>query len=79
MAIEAFFADEKGVFVSLPTGYGKSLCYTLLPWMLDELLKKDNSSIVLCVSPLTSLMIDQHEKFTAIGLTAEFVGGPQCS
>ena len=55
-----------------------SLCATLF-CMLDELLKKDNSSIVLCVSPLTSLMIDQREKFTAIGLTAEFVGGPQCS
>ena len=32
---------------------------------------------MLCVSPLTSLMIDQREKFTANGLTAEFVGGVQ--
>ena len=76
-AIEAFVADGKDVFVSLPTGYGKSLCYTLLPWVFDELLRKENSSIVLCISPLTSLMINQREKFTANGLTAEFVGGVQ--
>ena len=24
-------------FVSLPTGYGKSLCYAFLPWAFDEL------------------------------------------
>ena len=76
-AIETFVADGKDVFVSLPTSYGKSLCYTLLPWVFDELLRKENSSIVLCLSPLTSLMIDQREKFTANGLTAEFVGGVQ--
>ena len=29
-AVKAF-VEGKDVFVSLPTGYGKSLCYTLLP------------------------------------------------
>ena len=45
-------------FVCLPTGYGKSLCYTILPWAFDELSrmrKDDKHSIVLVVSPLVSL------------------------
>ena len=28
----------------------------------------------MCVSPLTSLMIDQKDKFTPCGISAEFVG-----
>ena len=44
-------------FVCLPTGYGKSLCYAILPWAFDELSKMrkdDKHSIVLVVSPLVS-------------------------
>ena len=44
-------------FVCLPTGYGKSLCYAILPWAFDELsrMRKDvKHSIVLVVSPLVS-------------------------
>ena len=31
-------------------------------------------NIVVCVSSLTSLMLDQHSKFVPHGLQAEFVG-----
>ena len=34
-------------------------------------------SIVVCISPLTIVMIDQQAKFTAMGLSAEFVGEAQ--
>ena len=51
-------------FVSLPTGYGKSLCYAILPWAFDELRNTKKASIVLVVSPLISLTTDQVRAYT---------------
>ena len=36
-----------------------------------------SNSIVVVVTPLTSLMLNQMEKFTQKGITAEFVGKAQ--
>ncbi len=36
-----------------------------------------DGSIVVCISPLTSLMMDQQAKFTPCGVVAEFVGEMQ--
>lgn len=36
-----------------------------------------NKSIVLCVSPLTSIMLDQFEKFSSRGLAVGYVGEGQ--
>ena len=52
------FASGSDVFVSLPTGYGKSLCYTLLSSVFDLLRGVKEKSIVLVVSPLLALMKD---------------------
>ena len=52
----------KDVFVWLPTGYGKSLCYQALPFLLDYKLgvtESQESGLVLVVSPLIALMVDQ--------------------
>ena len=65
------FVEGKDVFISLPTGYGKSLCYMLLPLVFDNFhsitvdLKK---SIVVVVSPLIALMEDQVTSYSAKGV-----------
>ena len=56
--------DGKSVFVWLPTGFGKSLCYQALPFVLDfklGLVGTAKCSAVLVVSPLVSLIVDQVE------------------
>ena len=60
--------------MSLPTGYGKSLCYALLPFIFD--VKRglvEKKSVVMVVSPLIALMKDQSSSFTRRGITAEYV------
>ncbi len=76
------FVNGNVVFVCLPTGYGKS-CFGILPFIYDYLRGPGNSGdtsmnpsyIVVCVSPLQSIMKDQYQKFKCHGLSAEFVGG----
>ena len=75
-AVELFL-NGRDTFVSLPTGYGKSLCYCLLPFAFDALRGAAGRSIVICISPLTALMLDQRNKYTLRGLATEFVGEAQ--
>jgi bloom syndrome protein len=74
-AIVSVFSG-KDTFVSLPTGYGKSVVYAYLP-LLQDWLSERIGSIVVCVSPLTSVMMDQRVKFSPVGLSTEFVGEMQ--
>ena len=67
------FAKGRDVFVSLPTGNGKSICYITLLWLFGELRKVDKKSIVLVVSPLIALMRDQVGSITAMGITATYI------
>ena len=67
------FASGSDVFVSLPTGYGKSLCYTLLPSVFDLLKGVEEKSIVLVVSPLLALMKDQVASISEKGVPAVFI------
>ena len=55
------FLQGNDVFLSLPTGSGKSLCYAILQFAFDELLRREGS-IAIVVSPLKSLMKDQVRK-----------------
>ena len=61
------------VFVSLPTGYWKSICFAFLPLVFDSVCG-DTGSIVLCISPLTALMMEQHAKFSLRGISTEYIG-----
>lgn len=85
------FMSGKNVFISLPTGYGKSVIYAFLPPAYDRykgvcvkflniiimLAIEQEGSIVVCLSPLTSLMMDQKAKFLPKGIVTEFVGEEQ--
>ena len=68
-AIEAFIGG-KDVFVSLPTGYGKSLCFALLPLVFDMMRGVDKASIAIIISPLISLMQDQVANFNRKGISS---------
>ena len=67
------FMKGRDVFVSLPTGSGKSLCYSILPKVFDRARKKKSSSIVIVVSPLIALMKDQVQSLATKGVKAVLV------
>ena len=73
------FVSGEDVFVSLPTGAGKSLCYGLLPLIFDFLRlsaeSRPHHSIVMVVSPLKSLMDDQVAKFSSRGIKCASLHG----
>src|SRR5690606_2476796 len=62
--IEAVMAGHDCLLV-MPTGGGKSLCY--------QLPAVARPGVVLVVSPLISLMKDQVDQLTALGLRATFI------
>ena len=58
------------MFVALPTGYGKSLCFGLLPRVFDLLRGVEKESVVIVVSPLVALMKEQAAFFSSKGISA---------
>ena len=53
------FLSGRDVFVSLPTGSGKSLCYSVLPRLFDRLRHVQTTRSIVVVSPLVALMKEQ--------------------
>ena len=83
----SFLYEGQDVFAWLPTGYGKSICFQLLPFMFDFKLGRHGTttsprttgtigpSIVLVVSPLVSLMIDQVANLRQRGIPSGILSG----
>ena len=66
------FLFGNDVFVSLPTGYSKLLCFGLLPYVFDALRGVEKKSIVLAVCPLVALM-KEHVNFSSMGIPAAYI------
>ena len=71
VALKAF-VEKRDVFCVLPTGYGKSLIYQLVPLVLEEM--GMGEKIVIIISPLLALMDDQVKEAAKFGLTALQIG-----
>lgn len=71
------FLSGCDVLTTLPTGYGKSLCYGCLPLACDKLLAIQGL-IMLIVSPLIALMKDQVQPFRKGGFSAAYDGDAEC-
>ena len=67
------FVGGSDVFVCLPTGSGKSLCYCLLPVVFDCLKGSAGESVVIVVSPLIALMLDQVRAMTERNVKAVYL------
>ena len=66
--------EGKDVFVTLPTGYGKSMIFHLLP-LCARHLQLSKAPIVIVVAPLLSLVEDQLAKVTGLGKAVQLKQG----
>ena len=67
------FVRRRDVFVSLPTGFGKSLINGILPAVIEIARgRPPKMSIALVISPFSAqlLMLDQKSRFIPSGITA---------
>ena len=69
------FLRGNDVFVVLPTGYGKTVCYACIPTAFDIYHKNPDgdSCIIIVVSPLTALIKDQVSSLTKRNINAGYI------
>jgi superfamily II DNA helicase RecQ len=62
--------EKEDVFISLPTGFRKTIITAALPIAFDiARVRSAGYSIVLCVSPLVALIDDQKRRLIGMGLS----------
>ena len=72
--VQAIHAVVTGndVFVKVATGFGKSVCYVVVPYVCDFLRSESDvssQSVLLTVSPLKALMEDQIDDIRKCGIS----------
>ena len=75
LAIHAIFGG-KDVFVCLPTGFGKSICFQILPFLFNHkhgLFGGKKRSCAIIVSPFIALMVDQVRNLRKSGVQAVII------
>ena len=78
----AAFVLGKDVFLNLPTGYGKSAVFQMVPLVHAEMAAMGKTEfslepIVIVISPLISLMDDQRNFLNGIGVKAGCIGNDE--
>ena len=77
------FVEGKDVFVSLPTGFGRSICFQILPFVLDYMNSPSPAEevvdkyIALIVEPTAAIMRDQVSRLLSVGISAAFINHEQ--
>ncbi|OWF38947.1 ATP-dependent DNA helicase Q-like 3 [Mizuhopecten yessoensis] len=68
-ALESLYNGNDTIVV-VPTGFGKSLIFQLLPWLMQGKFKRADPMIVIIATPLNSIMHDQVQSLAKRGVSA---------
>ena len=71
------FVEGKDVLVSLPMGFGKSICFQILPFVLDYMSSPSPGEVVdkyiaLIIKPTAAIMCDQVSRLVSVGYISRF-------
>ena len=77
-AIRVIVEKRRDVLPVLPTGFGKSLIFQLLPFVFNSWLEVSDS-VILVVSPLNALMRDQMIKLDSMQVPSIMIRGGESS
>ena len=67
------FVKRKDVFVVLPTGYRKTLCFGMLPLLYDLQRGTHSSAIVVVVTPLVAIMQSMVAEYKSRGIRTGYI------